>query len=92
MSWDDLSKNDMLWPSVRDVIDYRRQVSSQTALVRWPAGCTRFGHRRSLRLALWRTGMAQLRRPALSSRPSAQCRLHAGLPNGAAAHRDAPRL
>ncbi|PRW57977.1 generic methyltransferase isoform B [Chlorella sorokiniana] len=26
MSWDDLSKNEMVWPSVREVIDYRRQV------------------------------------------------------------------
>ncbi|EFN57275.1 hypothetical protein CHLNCDRAFT_143847 [Chlorella variabilis] len=26
MSWDDLSKNDMLWPSVREVNQYRRQV------------------------------------------------------------------
>jgi hypothetical protein len=26
MSWDDLSKNDMLWPSVREVNEYRRQV------------------------------------------------------------------
>lgn len=25
MSWDDLSKNDMLWPSVREVWDYRRR-------------------------------------------------------------------
>lgn len=28
MSWDDLSKNDMRWPSVREVNAYRRQVSS----------------------------------------------------------------
>lgn len=26
MSWDDLSKNDMVWPSVREVNAYRRQV------------------------------------------------------------------
>ncbi|KAL4441833.1 hypothetical protein ABPG77_003749 [Micractinium sp. CCAP 211/92] len=26
MSWDDLSKNDMVWPSVREVNEYRRQV------------------------------------------------------------------
>jgi len=26
MSWDDLSKNDMLWPSVREVTEYRRTV------------------------------------------------------------------
>ena len=25
MSWDDLSKNEMVWPSVRDVLAYRRQ-------------------------------------------------------------------
>lgn len=75
MSWDDLSKNDMLWPSVRDVIDYRRQVSGQTALLRWPAGCARIGHRQTCRLVLWRTGTAQLHRPALSSRPlSPACR------------------
>ena len=26
MSWDDLSKNEMVWPSVREVNAYRRQV------------------------------------------------------------------
>eukprot|EP00887_Chlorella_sp_A99_P003595 scaffold7.g3595.t1 len=26
MGWDDLSKNDMLWPSVREVLEYRRTV------------------------------------------------------------------
>ena len=40
MSWDDLSKNDMLWPSVREVNQYRRQVgaSAQPGGARWRPG------------------------------------------------------
>lgn len=37
MSWDDLSKNDMLWPAVREVIEYRRQVRA-CVLACWLAG------------------------------------------------------
>ena len=26
MGWDDMGKNDMLWPAVREVTEYRRRV------------------------------------------------------------------